>query len=382
MKYDIAVVGSGILGLSHAYAAAEKGLKVLLLERDQVPRGASIQNFGFAMQLGQASGKMLDLAQKSRSIWQKFAESANFNTFQQGSLLFARNDLEVSLLESFYETRGTQYPVKLLSEKEVSTLYKGHFSHFKRALHGTNDQVVYSREAIPRLANWISEHPNINAQYKTLVYHIDAETGILQTTRGNFYAEHIFVCSGHDYQTLFAEEIQKLEPIVCRLQMLRVKPSQDIQLQHAIFTGLSCLHYDAFAGLPEIQALQEKVIAETPLLDQYKIHLLMTPTPYGDIIIGDSHDYHDEILPFNSAEIDRLIQELAEKTLNQKVTIQERWQGVYGSKGQEPISILKPSPKVSIVLMRTGLGMSVGPALGEENISKLLLFNFKNSDFN
>lgn len=382
MKYDIAVVGSGILGLSHAYAAAEKGLKVLLLERDQVPRGASIRNFGFAMQLGQAPGKMLDLAQKSRSIWQKFAESANFNTFQQGSLLFARNDLEVSLLESFYETRGTQYPVKLLSEKEVSTLYKGHFSHFKCALHGTNDQVVYSREAIPRLANWISEHPNITAQYKTLVYHIDAETGVLQTTRGNFYAEHIFVCSGHDYQTLFAEEIQKLEPIVCRLQMLRVKPSQDIQLQHAIFTGLSCLHYDAFEGLPEIQALQEKVIAETPLLDQYKIHLLMTPTPYGDIIIGDSHDYHDEILPFNSAEIDRLIQELAEKTLNQKVTIQERWQGVYGSKGQEPISILKPSPKVSIVLMRTGLGMSVGPALGEENISKLSSFNFKNNDCN
>ena len=372
MKYDVAIVGSGILGLSHAYAAAERGLKVLLLERDQMPRGASIQNFGFAMQLGQAQGEMLELAKTSRAIWQTFAEKTGFNSFQQGSLLFARNTLEASLLESFYETRGRDhYPCQLLNEKAIQSLYQGNFSHFKCALHGTEDQVVYSREAIPRLAKWISEHPNITAFYKTLVYNIDPDNGTLQTTRGNFSAEHIFVCSGHDYQTLFFDEIKRLDPIVCRLQMLRVTPSKDIKLQHAIFTGLSCLHYDAFAGLPDIPRLQEKVIDETPLLDRYKIHLLMTPTPYGDIIIGDSHDYHDEVLPFNNAEIDQLIIDLAESTLNQKVIIKERWQGIYGAKGNEPISILKPSDKVSIVLMRTGLGMSIGPALGEENIEAL-----------
>ncbi|UNM96226.1 TIGR03364 family FAD-dependent oxidoreductase [Ignatzschineria rhizosphaerae] len=373
MKYDVAIVGSGILGLSHAYAAAEKGLKVLLLERDQMPRGASIQNFGFAMQLGQAPGEMLELAKTSREIWQHFAKEAQFDSFQQGSLLFARNELEASLLESFYETRGkSQYPCQLLTEKEIALLYQGQFSHFKRALHGTEDQVIYSREAILQLAKWIAEHPNVTAHYKTLVYEIDPDKGLLKSSQGNFTANHIFVCCGHDYQTLFAKEIAALNPIVCRLQMLRATPTHDIQLQHALFTGLSCLHYDAFAGLPEIKALQEKVVSETPLLDQYKIHLLITPTPYGDLIIGDSHDYHEEVLPFNNAKIDQLIQSLAEEVLEQKIMIKERWQGVYGAKGEEPISILTPSDKVSIVLMRTGLGMSVGPALGLKNISQYL----------
>ena len=375
MSFDIAVVGSGILGLSHAYAAAEKGLKVLLLERNDMPNDASVRNFGFAMVLGQAPGKMLTLANRSHDIWGNFATNVGFNVFTQGSLLFARNDIEESLLESFYEGPGKDLPYacSLLTESEIEKLYNGRFSRYKRALHGTKERVVYSREAIPALAKWIGNHPNVTFKTNTLVYEIDENQGLLRTTQGEFKADHTFVCSGHDYQTLFQKEISELDPTVCRLQMLRVRPSERFKLEHGIFTGLSCLHYDAFNGLPEIAPLQQLVNEETPLLEQYKIHLLMTPTPYGDIIIGDSHDYHKStIQPFASSEIDSIIQSLAEETLGQKVEVVERWQGFYGSKGAEPISIVKPSSKVTIVLMRTGLGMSVGPALGEENIHALL----------
>lgn len=375
MSFDIAVVGSGILGLSHAFAAAEKGLKVLLLERNEMPNDASVRNFGFAMVLGQAPGKMLTLANRSHEIWQDFAKNVGFNVFTQGSLLFARNEIEESLLESFYEGPGQALPYgcSLLTEAEIAKLYNGQFSRYKRALHGSKERVVYSREAIPALAKWIGSHPNITLKTNTLVYEVDEIQGSLKTTQGTFTAEHIFICSGHDYKTLFQSEIAALNPVVCRLQMLRVRPEKSLNLQHGVFTGLSCLHYDAFNGLPEIEPLQQLVNEQTPLLEKYKIHLLMTPTPHGDIIIGDSHDYHTgTIRPFASSEIDHLIQSLAEETLGQKVEVIERWQGFYGSKGDEPISILKPSNKVTIVLMRTGLGMSVGPALGEENIQAIL----------
>ena len=374
MKYDIAVVGAGILGLSHAYAAAKKGLKVLLLERNETPIGASIRNFGFAMVLGQAPGAMLNRGNRSHEIWQELAQNAGFNVFQKGSLLFARNEIEESLLESFMEGPGKDLPysASLLTESDIKNLYHGRFSQFKRALHGTKEQVVYSREAIPAILKWISGLPNVTVKTNTLVYEVDEVQGRLRTTQGEFEATHTFICSGHDYQTLFAKEISALNPVVCRLQMLRVKPSEPFKLEHGIFTGLSCLHYDAFAGLPEIEPLHQLVLRETPLLDQYKIHLLMTPTPYGEIIIGDSHDYHTTVMPFRNPEIDDLIVELAEQTLGQTLEVVERWQGVYGSKGEEPISMLKPSDKVTIVLMRTGIGMSTGPALGEENIMALL----------
>jgi glycine/D-amino acid oxidase-like deaminating enzyme len=44
--YDLIVVGSGILGTFHAYHALKKGLRVAIIEKDKMPQGATIQNFG------------------------------------------------------------------------------------------------------------------------------------------------------------------------------------------------------------------------------------------------------------------------------------------------------------------------------------------------
>lgn len=69
MKFDVAVVGAGVIGLAHAYAAAQRGLKVVIFERSYTPFGASVRNFGHGLVLGQAPGRMLDLAKASRGIW-------------------------------------------------------------------------------------------------------------------------------------------------------------------------------------------------------------------------------------------------------------------------------------------------------------------------
>ena len=68
--YDIAIVGSGVIGLAHAYLAALKGLKVVVIERDGAATGASIRNFGFITITGQQRGDFHQLALRSREIWQ------------------------------------------------------------------------------------------------------------------------------------------------------------------------------------------------------------------------------------------------------------------------------------------------------------------------
>ncbi|MFS2126563.1 FAD-dependent oxidoreductase, partial [Pseudomonas sp. Pseusp97] len=57
---DVAIVGAGILGLSHAYAAARRGLSVRVFERTATPLGASVRNFGQALVTGQPPGVMSD----------------------------------------------------------------------------------------------------------------------------------------------------------------------------------------------------------------------------------------------------------------------------------------------------------------------------------
>ncbi|MEG0968034.1 MAG: TIGR03364 family FAD-dependent oxidoreductase [Pseudomonas sp.] len=368
---DLLIVGAGILGLSHAYAAARRGLKVRVFERTATPLGASIRNFGQALVTGQPPGEMLELAKASRGIWAHWSRQAGFELKSNGSLLFARSALEQELLEAFCAERAVEqgYQVELLSAAALNDLYGGQFRHHRAALRGLDDQQLYSREAIPTLIRFLQQELDVQFHFSTLVR--DIEPGKVSTTAGDFSAAQIVVCSGHDYQTLLAEPIAKLQPQVCRLQMLRARPRFQLDLQHALLTGLSCVHYGAFADLPQAQTLKAQLQADSPHLMAHGIHLLISPTPHGELIIGDSHAYGSDAAPFNAEQVDNWMIELAEQTLGGRIEVVERWQGVYGSGGPGAFSLLQVAPGVYAALMHSGVGMSVGPALAERHIARL-----------
>jgi len=46
-RFDLAVVGAGIIGLATALAAVRRGLRVVVVDRDAQANGASVRNFGF-----------------------------------------------------------------------------------------------------------------------------------------------------------------------------------------------------------------------------------------------------------------------------------------------------------------------------------------------
>ncbi|MCX4065355.1 TIGR03364 family FAD-dependent oxidoreductase [Pseudomonas sp. S1Bt30] len=371
MSSDLLIVGAGILGLSHAYAAAKRGLKVKVFERSATPLGASVRNFGQALVSGQPPGPMLDLARQSRDIWGHWAQVAGLPLKRNGAYLFARTEAEEHLLEAFCAGRAQEhgYNVELLQGAAMRDLYGGQFRHHRAALHGRDDQQLYSREALPALIDYLRRELKVEFHFSTLVR--DVEPGHVHSTAGSFRGEQIIVCSGHDYQTLLAEALAELNPSICRLQMLRARPALNLNLQHALLTGLSCVHYGAFADLPEAAAVQAQILRDAPHLHEHGIHLLISPTPYGELIIGDSHDYGRDASPFNGEQVDNWMIELAEQTLRCAIQVVERWQGVYGARGPGPFSFVRAAPGVSAALMHTGVGMSVGPALGERNVAAL-----------
>lgn len=368
---DLLVVGAGMLGLAHAWAGAKRGLKVKVFERTATPLGASIRNFGQALVTGQAPGPMLDLARQAHGLWAELGKAAGLALKQQGSLVFARTEAEEAMLEAFCAGRAQElgYRVELLRGAALDGLYGGRFAHHRAALHGLDDQQLYSREALPQIVDHL-RGLGVEFHFSTLVR--DVEPGSALTTAGRFTARHVLVCSGHDYQTLLAEPMAALKPSVCRLQMLRARLERPLDLQHAVLTGLSCVHYGAFADLPEAAAIQAEIRRDYPALEEHGIHLLVSPTPYGELIIGDSHDYGSDAAPFNAEDVDQLLIDLAEHTLGSRLQVLERWQGVYGSRGPGPFSVLRAAEGVTAVLMHTGLGMSVGLGLGERTVAALL----------
>jgi FAD dependent oxidoreductase TIGR03364 len=369
--FDLAVVGSGILGLAHAYAAVKRGLKVAVFERTGTPLGASVRNFGMGLVTGQPPGIMLDLARESRAIWLHLAARAHFSAREAGTLLFARSEAEHDVLQEFMMVRARQYDYRasLLEGDKLNALYNGRFRHHRSALHGTEDLQLYSREAMPALVAYLHSQ-GVHFRFNTLVH--GTADGHLSTTAGEFRAERVVVCSGHDYLTLFADRLQPMNLKQCRLQMLRLKTEEPLPLTHAVLTGLSCTHYGAFSDLPTARAVHAEIEANTPLLNKHGIHLLVSPTPYQELIVGDSHHYGTDSPPFNSEEVDELMLGLVQHTLATRVKVIERWQGVYGSKGPGPFSALPIDAHTSVVLMHTGIGMSVGLGLGERVVKALL----------
>ena len=69
-NYDLIIVGAGTLGTFHAYHAAKRGKRVLLLEKDSRPVGSTVRNFGQVVPSGLA-GRWFDYGRRSLEIYRE-----------------------------------------------------------------------------------------------------------------------------------------------------------------------------------------------------------------------------------------------------------------------------------------------------------------------
>jgi glycine oxidase len=75
---DLAIVGGGIVGLSIAWRAAQRGLAVAVLEREEFGGGATHVAAGMLapvseVEFGEAGRGVLELGMRSAAIWPEFA---------------------------------------------------------------------------------------------------------------------------------------------------------------------------------------------------------------------------------------------------------------------------------------------------------------------
>lgn len=371
--FDVIVVGAGMLGIAHAYAAARRGQSVAVIERARQAHGATIRNFGQVLVSGQAPGQMAAYARQTRELWIELAGQAGFHVRANGSLVLARSAAEQQVLEEFAAVRleAEGYRARLLSARETAQLFDGRLEHHSAALQGLDDLQIYSREALPAITHYLAHA--LGVQFITATLAHQTREGDVLTTAGAFRARHVFVCPGHDYLTLLPEVFAPMNLELTRLQMLRVAfDNHAFALDRPLLTGLSCVHYGAFADLPSALALRQHFAARHPFLMDNGIHLLVSPTPDGELIIGDSHQYGVDALPFNSEAIDNALLALATQAVGARLRVIERWQGVYGTHGPAPFSTIPLDAHTTVAVMHSGVGMTVGLAIGENVVAHAL----------
>jgi FAD dependent oxidoreductase TIGR03364 len=367
-SYDLAVVGAGILGLACALAAARRGKRTLLIDRDAQANGASVRNFGFITVTGQQRGDCWRRAMRSRDVWEEVSGPAGIEIVHQGLLVVARRAEAARVLEAFAQSE-TGLGCTLHDGAAAARLQPGLKGDFVAALESPHDRRVESREALPRLAAWLERAHGVEFLRSTAALGVTGER--VSTSRGEIGAGAVAVCAGDDFQTLFAERIARYRLQRCKLQMLRARSPGGVRLSRAVMTDLSLVRYLGYAELPEAAALRRRLEEEQPAHLAAGVHLIAVGAADGSMVIGDSHVYAQTPDPFACEAFDELILDEYEALFDERPLVEARWTGTYASAEDRLMLVDAPAPNVRVGIVTSGAGASTAFAIGEEIIADL-----------
>ncbi|WP_255221074.1 TIGR03364 family FAD-dependent oxidoreductase [Variovorax boronicumulans] len=358
-SFDVIVVGAGIVGLAHAYTAAQRGLRVCVVERDAACLGASIRNFGFITVTGQAPGDMWRRAMHSRDVWQAVAPQAGIDIVHRHLWLAAYRPEAHAVLEAFLRTPMAE-ACALIDAADAQERAPGlNLAQARSVLFSPHELRVESRTAVGLLARWLAEAYGVVFRFGETVHEV--ETPRVRTSRGTLRGERVVVCTNTELHGLFAGRIAAHDLTLCRLQMLRVQPEAGFRLPGAVMTDLSLVRYEGYSSLPEAAALRERLMQEERASLDHGIHLIVVQSADGSLVVGDSHHYGDAPEPFAIEAVDQLILRHLRSTLDlETAQVTERWTGVYPSSKTTPCVIDAPDDATRVVLVTSGSGASTG----------------------
>jgi FAD dependent oxidoreductase TIGR03364 len=360
------VVGAGILGTVHALFALQRGADVVHLERDIVPHGATVRNFGLIWVSGRASGAELTLALRSRELWQEIAEKIPGVGFRaNGSLSLVNTDAEMQVVKrALARDDADERGFELLSHDGVVKRNPALRGTFEAGLLCTRDAAVESRVALGALRDAMAATGRYEyLAGRELVGVADHE---VVDHRGDHHrGDRVWLCVGATISG-FAAELFEGEPLRrVRLNMAETEPFART-LATSIANGDSFRYYPGFrADASELLDPQE------PLASRYAVQLLCQQRLHGGLTIGDTHEVDEPgLFETHDAPMALIVQAARELIGDDLPAIERRWSGVYHQVEPtvEEIYYRRDVARgVTAITGAGGRGMTLAPAIAEES---------------
>ncbi|MDZ4659421.1 MAG: TIGR03364 family FAD-dependent oxidoreductase [Bythopirellula sp.] len=365
----VAIVGGGIVGLAHAWAAARRGCDVLLFERGHRAQGASIRNFGMVWPIGQPNGPYYRAAKRSRECWLDLIQHAGIGARECGSLHLAYRQDELAVLQEFAALApALGYDCRLLSPHEVFEISPAaRREGLLAGLCSPTEIGVDPREVIGVMPRWLAEEFDVKLHYGVAIERV-THFSVVASDGTTWHVDRTIVATGADFQTLFPEVFSQAGFGICKLQMFRTVPQpRNWKLGPMLAGGLTLRHYEAFKICHHLTALKQRIAQETPELDQYGIHVMASQNNLGEVVLGDSHEYDGDVSPFDKTIIEELMLRELRKLIDlPEWTIRERWHGIYATLPDCIQFVEELEQRITIVIATGGCGMTMSFGLAEQ----------------
>lgn len=380
-KYDLLIIGGGILGTFHAFHAINLGLKVAILEQDKMPQGATTRNFGQVVPSGMNT-KWQVYGRESLGIYKEIQEKFDISVRQNGSVYLASNSEELQLIEELaIINKENAYTSKLLTKAQCLEKYPGlRKDYVLGGLFFPEEVTVEPRTMIHRLQQYLTSHKNLELYTNTRAIHVAQVGEAVEVTTADstcWKAANVLICNGSDFKSLFPEVFAKSDMEVSKLQMLRTKRQPHYHLPGSILTGLSIRRYEAFYECPSFKEIKAQ---EDPrsLQKKWGVHILFKQSADGSVILGDSHEYADaedmDSLGYQlNMDIDNFMIAEAKKIIDLPTyEIQDRWFGIYSQCKTQDIYLKTLGKNIHIATGIGGKGMTASAGFSKEHILKIL----------
>lgn len=375
MTTDAVVVGAGIVGLAHAFHLARRGRRVVVLDRSPRAEGASVRNFGMIWPIGQPAGPRHRLAVQSRAWWLEILNRSKLWFDPVGSLHLAYAEEEEAVLREF-ATPSAEHreSVEWLDADSVRELAADVAPDGLRGgVFSGSEICVDPRQVLRELPDFLAQVHGVEFRFAEPVQAIEGRRAV--TSRDSIDFDRAFVCTGDDFEGLFAALYRESGLVRCKLQMMRSEPlAGGRRLGPMLAAGLTLAHYDAFAHCPSLPALQNYLKDRYDEYLRYGIHVMASQNGLGEVVIGDSHEYGGAVGPFNNERIDDLVLQYLQGFLDlPTLRIAQRWQGTYAKHPTAPYWVVHPSPEVAIVTGLGGSGMTLAFGLADQVVRETLV---------
>jgi len=194
------IIGAGIVGLTAALTLAERGVKVVVLEKGRIAGEQSSRNLGWIRKTNRAAFDV-PMAVAADQLWKAIARrvGADVGYRQTGIMFLAKTDSEIANYESWLQNvKGLDLDSTLLSPHHIEEYAPGGQARWAGAIFTPSDGRAEPTLASSAIANAALQR-GVTIVEGCAVRRISKSAGRVsgvETERGEIHCEHVLLAGG------------------------------------------------------------------------------------------------------------------------------------------------------------------------------------------